>query len=813
MKTTFINRSEDFDYFNKDFAQHSERNRVVVLKAPSGIGKSRFTETWMDTEAVSGRAAIKVSVKQARSNQSSPNQYLGLLASELNNWANNYNSRLTLNSVLRRFEGKGTKQNAAIEALSTGNIMKAVGKFAERTLGVGKFDPRLIFQSPTIENTLVMQDYIIGFFREQESILNIENIQNIDEQSLRFIDEMLREDLKVYCIFEFTEGVKDTPSCEEISRLFRDSGVYTTGYDLAQLKFGEAIKILRNTPGALEAFIERAYVETNGNLRPLIDLDVQLPRNFEHIEKLLIEQQIPLINATKFNIESRSQEELFLLQLIDLKGGSLDEAAFSEIVKYSPDDFAFVDYDQISSNLIRDDLLIRNEDELSIAQDTLTDLLQSATEYSGTRLVAAEIWRLIYEDILYNPLSSNNPLSFFGSKSEHILGLLNCYIQLDRFESIERLLAVVANYALENGFSASLRRYLGKIEILIAEKVGAQSSDILIKIMRLYSEIGLWSPALEISKKLDNQTIDAQLSHAALLSYNVLPQEAISLVDQVLSNHTINAGQTLKGELIKMAALRELNNYDQVDRKYDTLISNPRYAATREYGLLLRSIEMTNANHDKCAESIKQSIDYFVSINMPLEANRSRISSIWHLVYSQRWQEATEIIEEAQKCSENRAMERHFLNNNHAALLISLGVVDSSVGNLLKLAKITAEGPWEKLIIAMNTMIYFCFMGNLRQMTSQAMIVKSMLDSGAPADNEIRKIAHFNLAQYYRALDDEESVLSHLSEARKIQHGMYEDKWNRLLASLNPINPHYQSQPLYPFEPTFLSWWSTNVGE
>lgn len=172
---------------------------------------------------------------------------------------------------------------------------------------------------PTEESSVIRKkNYIIDLLKRRHYLLDIENIQNIDTQSLEILQDIVLQLSGTTLILEYTIDENHTPS--QFSSLYNElksriSKANVSAFFISMLEFEEAKKLA--PPGVPESRLEAIYRQGEGNL-----VNVILSENILESNDLPIPAQL----------SSLSSNEKFLVDLIYLNGGAISFSVMCRII-------------------------------------------------------------------------------------------------------------------------------------------------------------------------------------------------------------------------------------------------------------------------------------------------------------------------------------------------------------------------------------------------------------------------------------------------------------------------------------------------
>lgn len=328
---------EDFREQIKKIVNETNESIVILLAGYTGVGKSALLD-YLSEEKVFNREIITVknSSKSATSNESG--YYLRTLYKCITSNQNFEKPEIyTLSSKYLFEKGKDILK----EFLNLSNI-----KMKEDI-----DNPSLVF----------MKDFIIYTLNNVPLIINIENIQNIDAESLDYLKDILKNAQNTIFIFQYTLESEHKRRLKVFQNELMDLNVNVKRIDLNPLNFEIAKRILPNGNYTINELqdINRIYSDSHGNL----------------IELKLYERNNDPFNQIGEKLRSLEEKYLFILYLILYSRGRIEFKKIYEIVMDNPQ--YGMSYMQIEHNLnyLVTNNIVEEYDRYYTVHDSIIDKL------------------------------------------------------------------------------------------------------------------------------------------------------------------------------------------------------------------------------------------------------------------------------------------------------------------------------------------------------------------------------------------------------------------------------------------------------
>lgn len=258
-------------------------------------------------------------------------------------------------------------------------------------------------------------------------------------------------------------------------------------------------------------------------------------------------------------------------------------------------------------------------------------------------------------------------------------------------------------------------------------------------------------------------------------------------------------------ELVIIHALRNSDRFDEARRRYKSAVIQQRFHDRDAFTVLLRFADLCLMRDDDlvaCCDLLERAAATAVERNQIHEAVSAYVALSQQHGYHDL-DAAAHHLANAAKAAEGRWVQIPAILNNTAVLDLYRGNVLVDGLRLLEDALILSSDPLEEILIRTNIVVHRMLSGSTRAdglAELSARVVSEALDT------EIRRIAHFNLEQAYRACGDEAAAIRHGATWRVLRSGIDEAFWKaRGLGIRTAAVPAWRLD--LPYYPVYLSHW------
>lgn len=666
MESDFVNRKSEFIFINDWINTPAKKNKGVFMYAKSGIGKSRFVSEFFNSELPDH---IKIKVDMLGTDTSSIGSYSFLM-------------RL-YRKVIVETEKNG--QLPLLHRISTSAGM-SVGYIAEVNFSLSLTDKHGYAE----QISQIMSYLTHKLSGKQPYIIDIENFQLVDAESLECFNQLFCIGSQHRFIFEFTMAPDHFTS--EFYHIFSkvSSVLDCKLYELKKLKLKE-INVLCERKGLPSRTAKELYEKNDGNLFPLVMLEhlpdrISMQPLHDILNTLNQDQQIILflLELSQGEIAAETIEKIFAVGTCILSGNK----------KYN-ETYLHCQYVAMEQK----NIIFLEGQNIKISQDQLLELI---TEYRNNPnyYLAWSLYENYHQQVLSKlPAHDREP---------HILALLHIYtifpdikiysilldlttiiLQQPPQKIIEKICLIRKHLELHNEnnlLNDFLTRYLADVCITVG-----QWHEALEQIRNCYSEDNPWQACyLAATIAANPQLPDAEerilrmrkKHEASILHYMSLTVSLLSFYLRTVPEQKV---RPIAKQYLREFAGRENLNYAFLLKMYSNTQNNE--TAIR---ILEHANRIFQAYHR----------EDLIVMNMITIASRN--------VYMGRIEAGINILYDIEKAIENQniPIRVHYVLNNKSAISLLTGNISEQTEQDLLTALYSTSSMFEKAIILCNLMIY-----------------------------------------------------------------------------------------------------------
>ncbi len=819
MGTIFVARIDITKELYKKI-QYRDNALIILLYSETGVGKTALTHQLLQlleaTEADALFASIPMNPVNCASSTSN-NDYaivvfkkLYMLFSQKSHDAGLVSDRLynkfnfskyvasTKDPKIKKHLLEFIDEKFIKTAQIKGDILRdALDILFQRIFRIGIFDEDSIVEELE-KNIIIANDYIEYILRGVGSFIHIDNIQNIDAFSKKYLLDWICNShvQKNVFILEYTiSSAKDIDLAHFIEFL-NLSKAQLINVGLSRLKEDDVVKIaISQLPEKTEdeKFINsvRAHYngESNGNIfeleKYILTYDL-FPKDISN-------------NALRQGLLLLDKDKKFVISIIILHSGKIPMQTLKALLRQS--DMLMLE-DEIDA-LIADTEYIKIEDESYILKHaSIIDTWRGCDSLKQEKayFVAYNCCIKYYSNILKNK-------NFFSiSRNRCISLMLDLYAEFD-----PQALVGLINELDEISIGVlSPKEVWKKISIIYKSIVPFANSfeDEIYHIIEICLHCELFEKAqycLENVPSPQFQKSTRWLLYRCLI-YSLREQhwDVLEFVERNIHHFDMEVDRYFY--LFKISSLRSLNREVELHALIDRLRQKQIFQYGYTAGCFLRLSETYESRQD-AVKYVKQSVKMFEAMGDEEQASKSRISLSYLLAVTGDVATAFDESREAEGKLVSTIRNRCIFNVNKAALLLLSGEYSVAVWDLLNEAEPLTNTIFNRVAIFINKLVY-CIetedyeMGDL---CAEKLINELQNES----DRHVIAVGAYDLYLYYTRTDRPQI-------ASKFYHIAYENRryCSTLWARLEPEKEQDLTSTFLlsrPWHVCFLSYWDVDL--
>ena len=775
MSGDFVNRTQDFIAFKNWIRTPSTKNKGIFVYAKSGIGKSRlFTELFKAN--LTEYAKIKVVMHNPDATSVDSYSYLKALYRKVIQETEK-NSELPL------------KKRVFFDSNLTVSAYIGIGiSWTEKTGQDESIAQIMAYLSKKLQEDVPF-------------IIDIENFQSIDNESLECLFHLFRTGTKHRFVFEFT--MNPTKRTTAFYHLFSavNSHLDCQMYELKKLELGEVYALCERT-GLLYDTAKDIYEENDGNLFPLIMLPYSSnPMSHQPLRDLIDDLGedtkiiLFLIELSRGEVFSETIEDMFLMGTHILTG----------VKKYSKP------YVQSQCTILKNKKIVDiNNHVIKICQD---QLLETIVFYRCSPLY-------YLATALFENYHQKKLLSLSQDKGEeHVLALLHVYSIFSDPNVISILPRLTRIILLDPP-----QRIINKVRKIKSQlALNNENKRFVDYLTRYLADVciatGQWKAALEQVDGCYSEDIPWQACYiaATLASSPELP-DVESRIQRMREKHRKDLSVYMSLTVSLLSYYTRTVPELQVKKIGKVYLEEFEGIRNLNYAFLLKIHSNTLLN-EEAISALTECNQIFEECQRPDLVAINKITIASRNVYMGHPEIGLSILDEAEQdvLKQDIAIRCHYFQNNRAAIHLLLGDYDEQTEHDLNAAQFSANSPFERAIILCNLMIYYTLM-NQNDDAARTFQTLQSLDLSQYNNVDLSFIVKQNTLYYYEFMGIDEMIP--LAKRELIELALSEDCPEDIRIHILGYFPdEYPEYALYPkvylakyrFHPDFIGYWQCEV--
>ena len=697
----------------------SQKTMVLIMFADTGIGKSSVSKKVMfQIPEKYKHNAIRVKTLPDTKNK---NTAQGMYVLEIFNAVRQYYNRefkknkhnrdvkkLTFSYYIRHNKNKQIKKRVIYSMLEKGSNINENYKFnfsklilyylGMRILSVGEYDPTR-YCNDNLENISIAYDYIKYILAHGDVFLNIDNIQNIDDYSLKcLVNCLIESELKNnFFLLEYTTINHKLDNMLILKEVLSNTNALVKTYHLPPLDTKDAIFLAQNY------FIEGAQISneklesyynnhSNGNLRKLEDFTLS-----NNIQVMDNDNQYDPTNELLLSLDNNSK---FIIAIVSWHNGKMTKLLLKDIILTS--NHMIIDSETIIEGLEKKYNIVKIDDTfIEITHSSILDSWRVKLE--GNKLYDLLAYRACEQ--YYTSLLKNN-VFYTTTKEQCISYLFQLYTSKEPikiFDIIKYLEEVVIDFISIDQAWEYLKNLMDSID------KPASFVDVYYYILKICCSLELYKEAeycLNVLSKIENEKKTEKYAFYNCLILGQLEryEDAIVYADSIINQNNSN---TLKVYmyLLQIAYYCSLNNRKEANKLVNLINSCDEFTKCVQFGYLMRLAEAYDTR-DRAISLVMQSVEFFEKHGNEEQAAKSRVSLSFLYAITGKLDFAYQEIIKAEKVLLSNIKNLHVFSVNKACLYLLMDRFGSEIWDMLEKAELTARLLFNKIAILINKIIW-----------------------------------------------------------------------------------------------------------
>lgn len=641
---------------------------------------------------------------------------------------------------------------------------------------------------PTEESSVIRKkNYIIDLLKRRHYLLDIENIQNVDTQSLEILQDIVLRLTGITLILEYT--IDETHTTVHFSSLYNElkSRIFNanvSAFSIDMLKFDEAKKLA--PPGIPETRLETIYKQGEGNLVNIILSENTLKSNDSPIQVELL---------------SLSNNEKFLVNLIYLNGGTISFSVMcrATIGNRNAPPLSPSLLDSIVNQLVDRHIVQKeNEDSIKIFHDSILSELEVQSA-NPILFSAFDVLKTFY----FGELRTD--------QDEYTIKQLFRLCTKFSDPEIIKLFPYIKRLVKKYKYPQDIVKKLTQLRNEMTKNSIANYTvvrEVSLFLTTLCLELGF---AEEAQQNLNIVYVNNNPYHRALqasiYALNFTSDASMKEVEK-LANQALSARERLTIQLCQLSAEMARLSVKESAAIAKQILETKEFQSLFEYAFLLRDYAELVPEYDESIALCQEALRRFKEGGRVDLCAQVQMSMSMFYAYKGQLKIAKKLLLEAKKVA---CIPDCYLLNNLAVIdLLSHRHTNMTAKNLWD-ALLVCNDAYEKIIIMCNLLVCYIEMGNRKQADELKVMIEKEEYSQFQYE-EFLHIVYQDLYYYctsFGQLEQSKQLKALLCELVERTSGTMAHRIGKL--QLKKIRSPKEFFSNFPFRVDFLGSWSVEI--
>ncbi|WP_281557005.1 hypothetical protein [Thalassomonas sp. RHCl1] len=797
----FINRVEEKAQLTKELIEPSAGSKLIILSAPSGRGKSALVDQVIANCEITN--FVRVKIMDHEKYRDVDGSFVLELGRSLDKFArenspsNQSSTTITKHHVVEAIID--TARVAFIDYIEKKTGSKKLSNSISDLIGKFSKDNSDAIFSGHDELYEPIKKYINAFLKNYPFTVVLENIQNIDKDSLEFFKVLLNEHSDLNIVAEFTNSTNELYKENQLFDYLGGDSVFKAMHRLGVLPVKDIIKFLKQDELALAEVFESSYSSSDGNLYKLSFILKSARKD------TVFSLKDDAYQTFENTINSLNEQHKLLLAIIATHGGRVSLEILNRLMNSTPQSkkmgLHYKDLQAATLQLSNNDLLKIALEEICLKHDSALQIIFSNESYFRHLMIANDLWFKFYVS-----LKAESTQDFLLPLSEILGWELYYRSQLDLVDGLIDTLEKIYTLCLT---SRAPRRTIRFAQNLRSRLIASpNSSEEIIKtidlyLARIFYRLSMFEEVIEYTKSHLEETEPLLMcSTSTLLSGDSVA--ASSLLDKYVTTPDEDKIRWLGSQLVRIAILRASNQYDECSELWWELHEKQAFKNSSLEPLFKRSSDMALiGGGERRIQFLSEAISTFQNNNESIQEMGARIALSQHLGYGGLLDKAEEELKKADEIIKGTISNSFILSNNFAVISLYKNKANDQCLAQLEEASEHCNNHLSKLIILNNLLIWHSINETFDAKLSIQESIEEILSKYKDIDYDLTRIAFFNIAM---SIEQPKARQEYIERARSLPVNADFEYWRVKLYDELPQRDDFRYQ--YKYYPVFISSWS-----
>lgn len=755
----FINRDDELNFLQKCLTKTDGHPALVVIRSPSGFGKSSLTDRLSSTSYLLGRAFCVVD-PSIRGRAGAISVYDGFFLQRIAERLDEMAHTIIYDwPTLSDFLKQRKKQLLAAKSLfdlisempSLGQAYRLMFDYAARVFSFGRYAPTKLLVSDEAGAIAICSAYAEHIMERHKLIIVLREVQHIDLHSLRTLLLLSERHNDPDIIVEYSsESGQFEPEHQKLFLRAAEKRKDIKLLDLLRLNEDHLESLIRRNVSTDFNLTSDYYLTWDGNLRSIVELKfrVGIGQSLKDSKKI-VHVLANITDTIADHIKNLTNLEKLLLAVVFAHIEPLSQSViFGVIQRINPRERQSEVGRALALLEDRHFFLARSRASLSIRNDTISSALHKSEFMRGPIALSERALRDYYWETLTGQTSvdgfTESVRQYFRlcARTKDIHGLVHAVNHLSdkiKITQDQSIYVDVIATAIESDPDLYSGNYEGLIEW--AAEVAYSTSD--------------WQRVLKLLSLKDKGTAYSDLMRACALQEVGGHDKALVIVRSIRYKNS-NPVVLLAADLIEALVVGCQGDHEITRKILESIVGSEIYSFSPLVGYAYRFFEIVDSLEDRL-KHLKRSIEWFEKHNLPKSKAYSQLPTAMMLARLGNIEEAQDLLEEATYVLSKEIRDQYIiLNNTGAVELLSDKPNFQRCRDIFNAALRFARDDFSELTILSNLSLAHLGLGEIKEASKCADECLAILEDHDFADTDIYWPVCFNMTVVYAAAGDEE---------------------------------------------------------
>jgi hypothetical protein len=750
----FVNRQRELDYLRSFVPPHCSESSAIIIKSPSGFGKSALTKRLLsDLPSEVSYVFVDPDIRSSRQDvRIYEGFFIQKMAKALSAMDGNCQS---FDSFLRERRWDVVAAKNPIDSLarlpSLATLYESGVDYFKRLTETGEYSADALLASESAIAVGLCADYVESTCRSIRLLTIIREAQHIDYQSLRYILQLNRILPMQQLIIEYTtrDGSIEPRHWDAIKSQFTGNDRAHI-VDLHQLGRSSLEELVRREVTPAFRLTSEHYATWNGNLRIVEELkfaDSMTPDTGNAFPPLTdsLPDFLGILNA---RLAKLSRNEQFALSIIAAHIEAISRRTMTAVAQ-SVEQFCTIAMWNAALDGLRDRhrLIVESNSTLRLENEDLAAAIEEHADLRGLLQLA----RVAIKDYYLSLINASDYRTVSMSVAIRLV-----FSMCAQMRDPDAILAIIGLLSEHVKAASDPSLYVDAALAAVSENDALALEDcqtILQWTSSIAYDTGDFRRAADSLELCAPRNVRSAALQACALIEVGQHARAVELADEYLGDSQ-DVSVLLCLSLIKMFASRDLGDAHMARQMLDETLSDPKFRSSPLLGYALRFAQSLK-EPPEATSYVLESIEWFDRYGLMQSRAYSELTAIMDLARAGRLHEARELLNRASSALAAYPREHHTILNNNAAIMMLTENPDfDACEELLLSAMRTSRDDFSDIALLNNLAIVNLKRHRDFDAVRYADRMLNALSTAQFSESDIKWGAHFTAIQVFSAVGE-----------------------------------------------------------